>query len=451
MAAFSLGLALSACSQDNTQGTSTAGSCRAANTSCTNMAQGTTIPTSSTGSVPLYVGGPGVTGSYVYQNEPLVSVTICTPNHGSSSQCQTISNILLDTGSYGLRVFGSAINSNVQLSQVTVSGYQGQSENLAECALFGSGADWGPVKRGDVLLGSQTATNIPIQVIDINYPGIPSGCESQCPDPDPCTAGFNGILGVGVFAQDCGADCATTNDRVNPGVYLGCDSTNGCYNEYPGNCSLDGYCSVSTPTGSQVVNPIASFASGYNNGVALTLPALGSSGAADVTTGTLTLGIDSPTSVTLLPADPNGMTDENGADFGTTYASTTYGGSGTTSSQAFIDSGSNAIFFPGNITTCSDGSGFFCPSGNEGVTATMSGYYGSPTLGISFSIGNENSLFGTGNYAFNNLGGSTSGLSTGGVFDWGLPFFFGRTVYVGLSGTTSTVNSTSTSGPYWAF
>ena len=78
--------------------------------------------------------------------------------------------------------------------------------NLGECMQFGTGADWGAVEKADVLLGNQTALNVPIQVIDYNFAQIPSGCAALCPDTDPCTSGFNGILGVGVFSQDCGND-----------------------------------------------------------------------------------------------------------------------------------------------------------------------------------------------------------------------------------------------------
>jgi hypothetical protein len=43
---------------------------------------------------------------------------------------------------------------------------------------------------------------------------------------------------------------------------------------------------------------------------------------------------------------------------------------------------------------------------------------------------------------FNNIGGPNSGS-----FDWGIPFFLGRTVFVGIEGQTSPAGT----GPYWAY
>jgi len=62
-------------------------------------------------------------------------------------------------------------------------------------------------------------------------------------------------------------------------------------------------------------------------------------------------------------------------------------------------------------------------------SATLEGYQMAPSFSYSFSIADANSLSAT-FAAFNNLGGP----STAGTFDWGLPFFYGRSVYTALEG-----------------
>ena len=45
-------------------------------------------------------------GGSPYVNEPCVEVTVCEPG---TSTCATVDNVLLDTGSYGLRLFAQAL------------------------------------------------------------------------------------------------------------------------------------------------------------------------------------------------------------------------------------------------------------------------------------------------------------------------------------------------------
>ncbi len=61
---------------------------------------------------------------------------------------------------------------------------------------------------------------------------------------------------------------------------------------------------------------------------------------------------------------------------------------------------------------------------------------------VAFSIANALTLINSSSVAFNNLGGSSPG-----IFDWGLSFFFGRTVFVGIEGQSSAAGT----GPYWAY
>ncbi len=87
-------------------------------------------------------------------NNPCVSVTVCTPDQSS---CQSIDGILLDTGSYGLRIFQDVLT--VPLTPVT-SG----SQTIAECLQYADGSsDWGPVENASVILGNEPAVQLPIQ------------------------------------------------------------------------------------------------------------------------------------------------------------------------------------------------------------------------------------------------------------------------------------------------
>jgi hypothetical protein len=52
----------------------------------------------------------------------------------------------------------------------------------------------------------------------------------------------------------------------------------------------------------------------------------------------------------------------------------------------------------------------------------------------------------TGNAAFFDLGAN---LGSGTFFDWGLPFFLGRRVFVGIAGKT--ISGVTESTPLWAY
>jgi len=347
------------------------------------------------------------TGSY--PNKPCVSITVCSPG---TSTCQTISDILLDTGSYGLRIFKSLLT-GVSLNQVT-SG----SGSLAECVQYADGsADWGPVQTADIILGNEPAVQVPIQVIDATFSTLPSICTN--PDLNPYTAGFNGILGVGLFAQDCGPACASLADN---GIYYVCSGST---------CT-----STTADLTSQVQNPVALLPRD-SNGVMLQLPGVSPSGT-DSVNGSLVLGIgtesnNSPSGVTVYAAD------STFGEFTTVFNGSTY-------SQSFIDSGSNGLYFPApnNVLPACTGqySGFYCPPSTTNLSATNMSATGSPSNTVSYEIGNASSLLSSSNNVFSDLGGSASGY-----FDWGLPFFLGRTVYVGIEGKASSLGT----GPYWAY
>jgi hypothetical protein len=354
-----------------------------------------------------------------YVNEPVVTVTICSP---TDNTCQSIPNVLLDTGSYGLRLFSSVIT--VSLPTITVSG----GNELAECQVFGTGSTWGPVKSAKVVLGNEPAVTVQIQVIQSTYAAIPAGTTNyNCADADtsPSAAGYNGILGVGMSTYDCGSYCTTTTNNLN---YYSCPTPFNSGNSCSGNIAI---------LSKQVTNPVAALSSD-NNGVVLVTPPISNSGA-DSVMGAMVMGIgtrsnNTPdiTTVTTFPANSYN-------EFTTVF-------NGTTLSASFIDSGSNGLYFPSTLTQCGGSyTTFYCPTVGTNLTATNKGTSGTPTGTVSFQIGNTITLLNTGYSIFNNLGGYSAASNN--YFDWGLPFFFGKTVYVGFSGQTSTLGT----GPFWAY
>jgi hypothetical protein len=371
--------------------------------------------------IPLTINGSTCSAatSKNYFNKPCVSVTICTP--GTDSNCQTINDILLDTGSYGLRVFKSSITASgllASLTQVTAAG----GGELAECTQYGDGSsDWGPVVMANVVLGNEPGVTVPIQLLDPNYfaAEIPSTCPG--PSPTPVEEGYTGILGVGLFAEDCGSICTTES---NTGVYFECTG---------------GTCAGTTATiAQQVKNPVA-FLPEDNNGVIVELPSIALGGALSIS-GYLVLGIgtgsnNKPSGVTAYPADQS-------ANFKTTFNGATY-------NNSFIDSGSNALYFKGtsSLPACASASGFFCPASTVNLSAITAGASGSPQIEVAFQIGNLLTLF---NSSSNNVfmeAGGDGDLGGFVVFDWGLPFFIGRNVYIGLDQANSSLGK----GPYWAY
>jgi hypothetical protein len=190
-----------------------------------------------------------------------------------------------------------------------------------------------------------------------------------------------------------------------------------------------------------VQNPVA-LLTVDNNGVILQLPSATSGGSVSVD-GQLILGINTrsnnvPIGATAYPADPT-----KGGTFITTYR-------GIPDSNSFIDSGSNGLFFndSGSIPLCSINSnapGWFCPAFTRNLSATNRGYTGTPSGTVPFQIGNAVTLVNSPNYVFAELGGTNI---RGAGFDWGLPFFLGRSVYVGIEGRSSGSLGT---GPFWAY
>lgn len=395
----------SGCSGDssvnNTGGGGVGGS-----TSSTPNVQVITVNTGPSAAPPL--NSPYIDGAFT-------SVTVCAP--GSTTSCQTISGILVDTGSSGLRILSSALT--ISLPRQTSS----NGNPIVECLPFVDGITWGPVQTADMTIAGEQAKSLSIQVIgSSNFSSIPNACTSfGAPEDDLSTLGANGILGVGPYAQDCGVAC-TLSGGSNPGLYYTCSATG---------------CQVTPESLSkQVQNPIVLFPAD-NNGVIIELPSVTEAEAS--VSGSMTFGIGTRSnndlgSATVYTVDPSS------GNFTTVFKNVTYENAG------FLDTGSNALYFLNSSATglpiCNDATFWYCPAATQNFSATNKGANGA-TGSINFSVSNADTL------TARNTVGAANGLAgpNPGTFDWGLPFFFGRKVYTAIEGR----NTSGGMGPYWAY
>jgi hypothetical protein len=230
-------------------------------------------------------------------NTLYTTVTVCVP--GSTTACQTIDHIQVDTGSSGLRILAPVLTLSLAVTQAT------DGNSLAECAQFVGAYSWGPIVLADIQVAGEAASSVPIQVIGSSgFSTVPAGCSSTGTAQDTVAAfGANGILGIGVFKQDCGSLCEPPN------------AANGYYYS----CSASTCTGIAAPLTTQVLNPVALFAAD-NNGTIIELPGVPDAGAATVT-GSLIFGIDTESnnasgSETILALDADG-------DFTTVFAGQT--------------------------------------------------------------------------------------------------------------------------------
>lgn len=370
-----------------------------------------------------------------YPNGLFTTVTICVPG---TSDCQNIPDVLVDTGSQGLRLLSSQVT--LQLPTIADS----NNNNLQECVVFGDGSfNWGGVVSADIKLAGEIGSSVPMQLIDSSSPTkfpVPSDCLSGGgADANTVQAlGANGILGVGNFQQDCGTSCA--NNAI-PGTYYV--------------CAANGTCSpTAVPVDFQVQNPVSTFPQD-NNGLLISLPSIpipqgGADSGAPTVAGSLIFGIGTQT--------------DNGIGAAVIYKLNQSGNIqtvftdpaslGNVSYSSFIDSGSNGLFFLDSATLgiadCTTSKGFYCPGTTQSYTVTNSSMNGA-SGSVSFNIANAEALFAANNgqnAAFDNLGGGTgTGPSTDDV-DFGMPFFYGRNVFVGIENKTGPGGVV---GPYWAY
>ncbi len=364
--------------------------------------------------------GPAAASGQI--NHAYVTVKVCVP---SSQTCANIDHVLLDTGSNGLRLVGSLLASR-SIALPNETDQQGQT--IEECVSFTGGQTWGPIATADVYLAGEKAVKIPVQVMDDTNVGAPppAACGANGTLINT-VAGFgaNGVLGVGVFAQDCGEACVSPATPLP--VYYGCSAA--------GTCSAE-----NAALAQQVANVVAQFAAD-NNGVIVNLPNLVNANGDASVQGELIFGLSTqadnmlPVSgLTVLGADAKG-------DFKANY------NSAAAALPALIDSGADAFAFDDpSIATCSSGAfvGYYCPAVAPATAFTVNTgvglYTGSNT--VNFAVADPNT-FVVGAAAFTELAGGRGSA----IFTWGMPFFYGRQVYFGIDQRVSGPYT----GPFYAY
>ncbi len=438
----------------------TAGSTRNGTITVTDNAEGVsgstqTVSLTATGlsnTVPVTVGfGPkGNTGNVAtnYYNGIFTTVTVCQPG---TTNCVDIPNVLVDTGSIGLRILSTQLT-GLTLPQIN----DGQGNDLYECVQYGDlSFTWGPVQSATVQIGGETASQIPgtsansgvpIQIISapgtgIAVPNIACATGGGPSDNTVQVLGANGILGIGNFINDCGSDCASaaTASSVSPYPYWLCSATGVCQ-------------SAIVSEQSQLWNPVSAFSSTNTNGVMIQLPAIPAAGQETVS-GTLTFGIDTQTNNAIPDTATIYELDQTGS-----FASTVFGGV-TYTSAGFLDSGTDALYVSDHTTLtsvtgistvdCTDNL-FYCPSSPLSINLTNSGANGTSGT-VTLNIANADLLFSSNpNFAaFNNLGSDSGTSPATDFFQLGLPFFFGRTVFIGIEGAS--IGGTTYTNGFWAF
>ena len=375
----------------------------------------TPIPTPTpTSNVATATVDQGPSGNSV--NTLFVSVTLCVP--GSSTNCQVIDHVSVDTGSYGLRILAPVLSLSLP-AQLAASG-----NPLAECVTFGDGYAWGPVEVADVQIAGESAKALPVHAIgDARYTTVPADCSATnaTQEDTVATFGSNGILGIGPYKSDC-PDCA---NKVYAGTYYSCAAPSTCVGTI---AALD----------VQVPNPVPFFATD-NNGTIIELPSVPNQGQQTVT-GSLFFGVDTQSNnasgtQTVLTVDDN-------ANLVMIY-------NGQNLSQSFIDSGSNAIYFTDDtIAQCQSAGlmGFYCPGNSLSLGLSIQGQNGVMANNLTFIVGNAQTLLNA-NPTFNAqplLGGTNSMAQS---FDYGLAFYYGRRVATVIEGNKTAVGT----GPYVAF
>jgi uncharacterized protein DUF3443 len=374
--------------------------------------------TSNSVAVTVDSGPPALVSAGNYSvNTLYATVTICTP--GSTTDCQTIDHVQVDTGSYGVGIEASVLSGSVTPAPISVSG-----GILRECQQYADGYTWGSIVAVDVTIGQRTLSSLPVILVGDPAAGTaPGSCSTGAGNNISTVAalGANGVMGIGYFLQDCGQNCV---DNAFPGQYYACPAS-GCV-------------PTAVPVNQQLQNPIGAL-SADNNGAVIALPSANADGQATLS-GTLYYGIGTESDNGVGAAQF--LTVESGASATQPPATLVTMFNGSTMAGSVVDSGSNAYFFDDSaLTVCTDIADFYCTAAS--LSATLQGV-NNATATVNFDVGDADILLDTSTplAVFPTLAGQNGSLNNSiPGFDWGLPFFYGRSVYVlfedGSAGSTA--------------
>ena len=329
-------------------------------------------------------------------NRMVVQVTVCAPG---TQRCTTIDDVMVDTGSTGLRLEASVVPSWLRLPAVLGP----KRKPLAECLHFVADDAWGPLVRVDLKIGGRSAAGLPIQIYEDGAALQPMSCPRSMVRPTS-----NGTLGIGPHLTDCQGECRQA--QAHPTYYecekVHCDAIEG---------------SVAEPY--RLPNPVAVL-DRDENGAVFDLPDVAGAGARE-SVGTLAFGVGSD-DVDRLHAAAIVTLDGRGR-FTTLYA-------GQSFPDSSIDSGTGTLIVPDDtLPRCPTMPWALCVAPAVTREAVMVGRDGGRTV-LPFRVGDYRRI------RQRSFGASAEiAVAAGpqsGAFVWGAPLFLGRHISIVLEGRT---------------
>ena len=339
----------------------------------------------------------------------VVSVTLCEPG---TERCATVDDVMVDTGSTGLRLEASAVPDWLRLPPFLGSG----GHPLAECLRFVHDTAWGALHRADVRLGGLTARALPLQVIDDGGGPQPAACPRS--DASPTS---NGTLGLGQHPLDCQGACEQKPEA--PGVFVADGS---------GWMPLRGRVDPAY----RLPNPV-SFLPVHDDGIVIEMPAP-PGGAAREVAGTLTFGVGT--------ADDNRLGASTRLDLDAAGRFTTVF-RGESYPESYIDSGTETyIFRDDGLPRCRDRAWAYCVEPRRALAAELVGRNGT-RVPVDFTVGDDRARRERRAGASDDVAEAAEPGSA--AFVWGAPFFLGRRVSLVMDGR-GVPDSPGLVGPFYA-